>query len=163
MSGTYGSVQSTRLHSSSRTLRSLYDSEERGSSLFGLERHAEDADGHVRQRIAALDVLHEEIGQTLVNHHGGLAEHEGAVIEGAQLHGVLEQARAGRETGTRQRLHARIVLAQGVIDAVEIGLEVLGHDVELIGDGEIDVAPGVAEQLGQLGLDRAAGTAPWGR
>ena len=52
---------------------------------------------------------------------------------------------------------------------VEVGLEVLGHDVELVGDGEIDVAPGVAEQLGQLRLDRPqeqhlgadrAGTAP---
>ena len=46
---------------------------------------------------------------------------------------------------------------------VEVGLEVLGHDIELIGDGEIDVAPGVAEQLRQLRLDRVAETAPWGK
>ena len=51
-------------------------------------------------------------------------------------------------------MHARIVLAQGLVDAVEVGLEMLGHHVELVGDGEVDVAPGVAEQLGQLRLDR---------
>ena len=37
-------------------------------------------------------------------------------------------------------------------DALEVEAEVVGDHVELVGRGELDVAPGVREQLGQLGL-----------
>src|SRR5204863_6478700 len=89
-----------------------------------------------------------------VDHHGRLAEYEGAVIECAQLHGVLDQAGAGGETGPGERLHTRVVFTQSAIDAVKVRSELLGHDVELVGDGEVDIAPGVTEKLGQLRLDR---------
>ena len=71
-----------------------------------------------------------------------------------QLHGVLEQTGTGGEARPGEGSHARIVLAEGRVNAVEVGLEVLGHHEELVGDGEVEVAPGIAEELGQLGLDR---------
>jgi hypothetical protein len=49
-------------------------------------------------------------------------------------------------------MSAARVVGQGGADAVEVEVVVVGHLVELVGGRELDVTPGVGEQLGELGL-----------
>ncbi len=67
---------------------------------------------------------------------------------------ILQQTRAGGETGAGEAAHARIVARDRVVDAIEIEAAAFCQYVELVGDGEVRVAPGVGEQLGELGLGR---------
>ena len=72
--------------------------------------------------------------------------------EGRQLHRVLEQARAGGEARAGQVRGARVVLADRAQDVRVVHARLVGDHEELVRDGELHVAPGVGEQLGQLGL-----------
>ena len=90
--------------------------------------------------------------QALVDRHRRVAEREVVVVERGQLHRVLEQARPGGEPGAGHVRRPRVVLGQARADPLEVEAAVVGHHVELVGRRELDVAPGVGEQLGQLGL-----------
>ena len=72
--------------------------------------------------------------------------------ERRELHRVLEQARAGGEAGARQVGGPRVVLAHGAQHVRVVDARLVGDREELVGDGELHVAPGVREQLGELGL-----------
>ena len=123
------------------------------SSRLGLEGHAEDADGlAVQAAVAALERGHDVGGQALVDLHRGLAEREVVGGERRELHRVLEQARAGGEARARQVRRARVVLADGAQDVRVVDAGLVGDHEELVGDGELHVAPGVGEELGELGL-----------
>ena len=65
----------------------------------GLERHPEDPDGHAGQVERLLHAPDHVQRESLVHHHGGRAEGEGVVVEGGELHSVLEQARASGQAG----------------------------------------------------------------
>ncbi len=107
-----------------------------------------------REVVALLEPGDDVEGQALVDRHARLAEVEVVVVERGQLHRVLEQARAGGEPGAGQIGSARVVVGQRRTDALVVETEVVGHHVELVGGRELDVPPGVGEQLGELGLLR---------
>ena len=70
----------------------------------------------------------------------------------ASAGGVLEQARAGGESGRGQVGGSRVVAHHAAADPLIVQPEVIGDHVELVGRGEPDVPPGIGEQLGELGL-----------
>ena len=133
---------------------------------FGLEGHPQDADGlAVEAAVATLEGRHDVGRQALVDLHRGLAEREVIGGEGRQLHRVLEQARAGGEAGAGQVGGARVVLADRAQDVRVVDPGLVGDHEELVGHRELHVAPGVGEQLRQLGFlgrrpDRLAGERP---
>ena len=102
--------------------------------------------------VAALERRHDVRGQALVDLHRGLAEREVVGGEGRQLHRVLEQARAGGEARARQVGGARVVLADRAQDVRVVDAGLVGDHEELVRDRELHVAPGVGEQLGELGF-----------
>src|SRR6266540_1731571 len=59
---------------------------------------------------------------------------------------------SSREARPRHVGRSRVVVPDRVADAFEVQPEVVGHHPELVGRGELDVAPRVGEQLGELGL-----------
>ena len=131
----------------------------------GLERHPEDADAHAGQVVAALQAGDQVEGQALVDHHARLAEGEVVVVERCELHRVLEQAWPRSEARPRHVGSAGVLVHQRRPDPLEVDAEVVGDHVELVGRGELDVAPGVDEQLRQLRflhgeVDDAAGEVP---
>lgn len=75
--------------------------------------------------------------------------------KGVELHGVFKQTGTGSKTGFGKAGGARIILRHGVINLIEIGAVHFADHVELIGSGELDVTPGVGEELGEFGLDAA--------
>ena len=119
---------------------------------LGLERHAEHADAHAREVVALLQPGDDVQRQALVDRDAGLAEVEVVVVERGELHRVLEQARPGGEARTREIGGPRIVVGERRADPLVVEAEVVGHHVELVRRRELDVAPRVREQLGQLGL-----------
>ena len=56
-------------------------------------------------------LVHQEVGQALVDRHGHLAEREAVPPKGEQLHGVLHQAGTGGKAGAGNVGHARVTLA----------------------------------------------------
>src|SRR3954454_3070105 len=122
---------------------------------LGFERHPEDPDRLAPERtVPALECAHDVRGEPFVDLHRGLAHREMVRGERGELHRVLEQAWPGREPGAGEVGCARVVLADrpehvGVVDA---GL--VGDHEELVRDRELHVAPGVREQLRELGLLR---------
>ena len=83
-----------------------------------------------------------------------MAEREVVVAGRGQLHRVLEQTGAGREAAFGQPRHPRIVARQGLVDPIEVDAVVRCDHEELVRRGELDVAPDVGEDLGQLRLER---------
>ena len=81
-----------------------------------------------------------------------MAEHEVVVVERSELHGVLQETGSGGEPGAGQVGGPWVVERQARPYALVVETEVVGHHEELVGGGELDVAPGVREELGQLGL-----------
>ena len=102
----------------------------------------------------SLDVVDHVQHQPLVDQQGGMAEAELVAGEGAELHRILDQARAGGETRPRHPLQARIIVRHRLEHALVIDAGRLGDQIELVGGGEFDVAVGVAEQLGEFRLYR---------
>ena len=135
------------------------------SSDSPLNAMPEDADGHRRQVEALLHARDEVQRQALVDHHARVPEREVVVVERRELHRVLEQARPGREPGPGHVGRTRVVVRERGADALEVEAEVVGDHVELVGGRELDVAPRVREQLGELGfldveVDDRVGEAP---
>ena len=60
----------------------------------------------------------------------------------------------GGEARRRDVLRARIIVLHRLQDALVVEAGRFRDQVELVGRGEFDVAIGVVEQLGELGLDR---------
>ena len=83
-----------------------------------------------------------------------MAQREIVVVERRELHRVLEQAGPGGEARGGHVRGPRVVLGEPAPDPVEVQALLVGHHVELVGGGELDVAPDVGEQLGQLRLFR---------
>ena len=88
-----------------------------------------------------------------------------SAVNADELHRVLEQARTGGEARTRQVGRARVVLADRAQDVRVVDAGAVGDREELVRDRELHVAPGVGEQLRQLGFlgrrpDRLAGELP---
>src|SRR5258705_10161461 len=77
---------------------------------FRLERHAENADGHHREVKTLFEARNEIERQTFVNHHARLPEVEVVVVEGGQLHRVLEQAGPRSEAGPGQVICTWVIL-----------------------------------------------------
>ena len=69
------------------------------SSDSALNAMPEDADGQRRRGRMLLELVDDVEGQPLVDQHRRVAEGEVVVVERGELHRVLEQARAGGETG----------------------------------------------------------------
>ena len=121
---------------------------------LGLEGHPENAHDPVREIEIALREVDQARGQSFVDQHRGMPERERIAAEGRQLHRVFEQTRPGREPGAGHSLHARIVVPAAVQDAIEVQAVLAGDRVELVDDGELDVAAGVRHQLAELGFHR---------
>src|SRR5258707_989243 len=100
-----------------------------------------------------LETLDELKGQAFVDFKCRLAELERAMVECAQLASVFDETRSGRKTRLGEGLHPRVILAHGVIDAMEIRLMLRGDHVKLVRDGEAYVTVGVAKELRKLRLD----------
>ena len=83
-----------------------------------------------------------------------MPEREAVVVEGGQLHGVLEQAGPGRKSRSRQIGSPWVVLDHRPPDPFVVQPVVVRHHVELVGGGKLDVAVRVGEELCQLGLLR---------
>jgi sulfate adenylyltransferase len=115
-----------------------------------LEGHPEDADRHLPQIEPPLKPVKQVQGQPLINGHGRVPEGEVVVVERGELHRVLEQARPRGEPRTRHVRCARVVLDEGLPDALEVEAAIIGHHVELVRRRELDVPPHVREQLGEL-------------
>src|SRR5664279_5520003 len=81
-----------------------------------------------------------------------MTQGELVVAERRKLHRVLEETRPSSEARTGEIRGPRVVECQTSPDAFEVEPPVIGHHVELVGGGELDVAPAIGEQLGQLGL-----------
>ena len=79
---------------------------ERGAGVvaLGLERHAEQPDGHLGEVVAALEVVDHVQHQALVDQDRGVAETELIAREGRELHRVLDQAGAGGKARPRHAL-----------------------------------------------------------
>src|SRR5262249_14421165 len=118
----------------------------------GLERHSEDAHSYLIQLVAALEAVHQEGGQPLVDSHCRVAEREPVRVERGELHGVLQQARAGGEASRGEAGGAAVPLDHRPAHPVEVDTHAFGNHVELVGGGELDVPPAIREQLGQLCL-----------
>jgi hypothetical protein len=71
---------------------------------------------------------------------------------GGQLHRVLEQARAGRETRRGQIRRPGVVVPHRMKDTVVVNTGTVSHLKELVCDGELHVAPGVRQKLCNLSL-----------
>ena len=95
---------------------------------------------------------HNEVGKSLVHQHRGMSEEEMIARERGELQSVLEQTRAGRKAGACETSHPGILARDRVVDAVEVETVVFGQHVELVRNREIQIAPAVGEQLGQLSL-----------
>ena len=83
-----------------------------------------------------------------------MTEREAVLIEGGDLHRVLEEAGSRPETGPGHVRRTRVLVRDRVADALEVEAEVIGDHEELIGGRKLDVPPGVGEELGQLRLLR---------
>ena len=105
-----------------------------------------------RQVVVLLHPADEVVGQALVDEHRRVPERERTPGDRRQLHGVLEQARPGREAGAREVGGPGIVLHHRLTDPRVVEPEVVRDREVLVGRSELDVAPGVREELGQLGL-----------
>src|SRR5262249_10148860 len=117
-----------------------------------LEGHAEQADRHPREIIAAAQIITDVQRQPFVDQHGGIAEAELVLGKGGELHGVLHQAWAGREARRWNFAGGRVVALHGVKDLAVIEAGRLGDEVEFVRRRELDVAVSVAEQFGELRL-----------
>ena len=155
-SATYGSAQSTRGARPGEQLAELVA--ERGPAVVGLrlEGHPQDADGPPAQRpVAPLQGAHDVGRHPLVHLHRRLAHREVVAGEGRELHRVLEEAGSGGEARAREVGGARVVAADRLEDVRVVHAGLVGDHEELVGDGELHVAPGVREELGQLGFPGA--------
>src|SRR5207245_8892389 len=94
----------------------------------------------------------EVAGKAFVDLHRGLAHLKGVGRKSGELHRVLQQAWAGRETGSRQVGRAWIVLADRAQDAVVVESGTADDLEELIGDSELHVPPGVGQEVRRLTL-----------
>ena len=128
----------------------------RGPRVVGLtfERHAEDAHGPPRQRLARVQRIHYVVGQPLVDLHRRLAHWKVIWGESRELHRVLQQARPGGEPGAGEVGSARVVASNCVEHVVVIEARAVDDLKELVGNGELHVAPRVGQQLRELGLQR---------
>jgi len=97
---TWGSVVRTWAALNWRMRLSLVGEAGAGVVGAGFEGHAEDADGELVEGVAAFEAVDEVEGEAFVDGHGGVAEGEVVVVEGGELHGVLEQAGSGGEAGS---------------------------------------------------------------
>ena len=89
----------------------------------------------------------------LVDLHRRLAHREVVARERRQLHRVLEQARTGGEArGRAGRRPAGSPARMASQDVRVVHARLVGDHEELVRDGELHVAPGVREELGELGL-----------
>ena len=88
----------------------------------------------------------------LVYLHRRLAHREVVAREGGELHRVLEEAGPGGKARPREVGGPGIVAADRVEDVRVIHAGLVGDHEELVGDRELHVAPGVGEELGELGL-----------
>ena len=110
-------------------------------------------DGPPAQAAVAPLQRRDDVGRhALVDLHGRLAQREVVRRERRQLHRVLEQARAGGEARAGQVRGARVVLADRAQDVRVVHARLVRDGEELVRDGELHVAPGVGEQLGELRL-----------
>ena len=101
-----------------------------------------------------LELAHHIEGEPLVDHHARVTEGETVHIEGRDLHRVLEEARPGREPRAGHIGCSRVSVGDRTTDALEVEAAVVGDHEELIGGRELDVPPGVGEELCQLRLLR---------
>lgn len=108
-----------------------------------LESHPENAHHLVVQITLLLQPLDDEIGHTLIYQHGGMSEEEVVVAVGGQLHGVFEQTRAGRKTGTRQSFGSGVVCHDGLIDPVKVEAAEGGNLIELVRYRKLAISPGI--------------------
>jgi len=117
---------------------------------IALERHAQDPHHPFPQGMTGLEFVYYEIGQAFIDQHGGMPQEEIVVIEGGQLHGVLEKTRPRGQTRPHESLGTGVVVAHGMVDTVKVQVVLLGDHVELVGNGELDIAPYIGEKLGQF-------------
>ena len=83
-----------------------------------------------------------------------MPERKVVVVERSELHGVLEKTWSRRKARTGKIGRPWVVLYDRVTDALVVDAEVVGHHVELVCCGKLDVSIRVCEQLGQLGFFR---------
>src|SRR5208283_2915900 len=122
--------------------------------IVGLERHPENADRLVLQRMAFLQSLHNAVRQPLVDQHRRMPKKKTVVTVCGQLHRVLEQTRPRRKTRRGKTLSPRILICYGIVNPVEIK-SLLDRDlIKLVRDRELYIAPHVGEDLRQLRLKR---------
>ena len=77
---------------------------------------------------------------------------EVVVVERGELHRVLEETRARGEARPRQIGRTRVVVRERGADPLVVEIEVVRHHEQLVRGRELDVAPGVREQLRELGF-----------
>ena len=154
LAGTWGSVASTSFALKRRTRCSLYERLERMSSDPALNAIPRMPTVLSDRSWPQLELAGDVERQSLVDEHRGVAELEGVVAEGGELHRVLEQAGSRGEARPGHVLRTRIILGEAGTDALEVDALRVGHHVELVHRGELDVAPRVGEELGELGLFR---------
>src|SRR5438046_2283178 len=65
---------------------------------------------------------------------------------------VRSTADSQEEAASAQDKRTVVLPRHRVVDAIEVGAMLGGDHVELVGDRELEVAPGVREELRQLGL-----------
>src|SRR5262249_28753495 len=91
---------------------------ERGTGVgdVGLERHAEQPDGHARKVVAPAQIVADVQHQAFVDQHGGVAKAELVLRKGGKLHRVLHQTWAGGEARGGNPARARIIAAHRVVN-----------------------------------------------
>ena len=88
--------------------------------VVSLEGHAENGGRHVPQVVMGAGAFDEHGGQPFVDHHCRLTQHESVVVEGRQLHGVLQQTGPSGESRPRETGHARVIGGDCRVNPIEI-------------------------------------------